>query len=103
MNTPSDATPRDPAQPVAPNDGPAQLKADLAEALRSNGQLQSRLKAAETELVKTKAQNKSDSKLIKDLSTERAVLSQKVRDRDEEIKGKAKLLEVCHGLNLRRY
>ncbi|KAL3417746.1 Autophagy protein 16 [Phlyctema vagabunda] len=75
------------------NDGNPQLRADLAGALRSNGQLQSRVKAAETELAKIKAQHRADTKLIRDLSNERAVLAQKVRDRDEEIRGKAKLLE----------
>jgi hypothetical protein len=66
----------------------------LAEALRSNGQLQARTKAAEAELVKLKAKSKSDRKLIEDLSKERAFLSQKLKDRDEELRGKTKLLDV---------
>jgi hypothetical protein len=76
------------------NDGSAQVRKDLAEALRSNGQLQSRTKAAEADLVKLKAKSKADSKLIEDLSKERGYLSQKLRDRDEELRGKAKLLDV---------
>lgn len=71
------------------------MRADLAEALRSNGQLQSRIKTAEAELARTRAQNISDRKMIKDLTAQRTLISQKVRDRDEEIKGKAKLLDVC--------
>ena len=73
----------------------AQLRSDLAEALRSNGQFQSRLKAAEDELEKLRVKTKVDSKAIKDLYAERSVLVTKVKDRDEELKGKAKLLEVC--------
>jgi hypothetical protein len=70
------------------------MRSDLAEALRSKGQLQSRLKAAEAELERVKTKNKSDTRLIKDLSGERVVLITKVRDRDEELRGKAKLLDV---------
>jgi Autophagy protein 16 (ATG16) len=62
--------------------------------LRSHGQLQSRNKVAEAELVRLKAKSKSDAKLIEDLSRERAFLSQKLKDRDEELRGKAKLLDV---------
>lgn len=88
------SVPKDPAQPSIPNDGNAQLRSDLAEALRSNGALQARIKVAEAELVKLRAKTKSDTKIIEDLTKERAVLSQKVRDRDEELRGKARFLEV---------
>lgn len=71
-----------------------QLKSDLAEALRSKGQCESRLKAAENELDKLRLKNKTDTKLVKELYAERAVLQTKVKDRDEELRGKAKLLEV---------
>ncbi|KAI9733202.1 MAG: hypothetical protein M1818_007320 [Claussenomyces sp. TS43310] len=74
-------------------DGISQLRSDLAEALRSKGQLQSRLKVAEEEIQRSRLKIKSDAKLIKELSTERILLNTKVRDRDEELKGKAKLLE----------
>jgi Autophagy protein 16 (ATG16) len=78
----------------AANDGTAQIRAELAEALRSNGQLHARTKIAEAELGKLKAKSKSDGKLIEDLSKERAFLSQKLKDRDEELRGKTKLLDV---------
>lgn len=42
-----------------------------------------------------RAKAKTDTKLVQDLTKERAVLAQKVRDRDEELKGKAKFLVVC--------
>lgn len=73
-----------------------QLKSDLAEALRAKGQLQSRLKVAEDELVKLRLKSKTDTKIIKDLYAERGALIIKVRDRGEELKGKAKLLEVSN-------
>jgi phage host-nuclease inhibitor protein Gam len=62
--------------------------------LRSNGQLQSRIKTAEAELVKLRAQRKLDVKAIGDLSKERVYLVQKLKDRDEELRGKTKLLDV---------
>jgi len=89
-----DSKPRDPAAPAASTEGTAQIRSDLAETLRSNGQLQSRIKIAEAELVKLRAKGKSDGKLIDELSRERASFAQKVKDRDEELKGKAKLLDV---------
>jgi hypothetical protein len=58
-----------------------------------------RIKAAEAELVKLRAKTKSDTKTIEDLTKERAVLIQKVRDRDEELRGKARFLEVSDILN----
>jgi ABC-type phosphate transport system auxiliary subunit len=72
----------------------SQLRLELAEALRSQGQLQARVKAAEDELdtLRTKARN--DSVAIRTLGSERNVLLTKVRDRDEELRGKSKLVEV---------
>jgi Autophagy protein 16 (ATG16) len=87
-------TARDSITSPVVGDGSAQLRSDLAEALRSRGQLQLRLKMAEDELEKLKLKNKSDAKLIGDLSSERVILLTKVKDRDEELKGKTKLLEV---------
>jgi len=72
---------------------PAHLKRDLAEALRSKGQLQGRLKSAEEELQKLKIKTAADAKLIRSLVSEKTTLVTKVRDRDEELRGKAKLLE----------
>lgn len=82
------------AKDAALDSGSAQLKIDLAEALRAKGQLQSRLKIAEEELERNKTKMKADTRLIKELFSDRAALAIKVKDRDEELKGKAKLLEV---------
>jgi hypothetical protein len=70
------------------------MKRDLAEALRSNNSLQSRLKNAESEVVRLRTKTKQDAKTLDTLNRERTLLSQRTRDRDEELKGKAKLLDV---------
>ncbi|CAK7216505.1 autophagy protein 16, interacts with Atg12p-Atg5p [Sporothrix eucalyptigena] len=71
----------------------AQLRVDLAEALRSQGKFQSRLKAAEEELETLRAKARNDAKSIRTLTTERNALTIKVRDRDEELREKSKLVE----------
>jgi len=86
-------TPRESTVPSTTGDVAAQLRRDLAEALRSRGQLQSRLKLAEEDLETLRLKSKLDTKIIKDFAAERAVLVVKVKDRDEELRGKAKLLE----------
>ena len=70
------------------------MKVELAEALRAKGQLQSRLKSAEDSRDELRVRVKADEKLIKQLQAERSILSVKVRDRDEELRGKAQLLVV---------
>jgi hypothetical protein len=72
----------------------AQLRVDLAEALRSQGKFQSRLKTAEEELESLRTKTKSDVRIIRSLTAERNALQIKVRDRDEELRGKSKLVEV---------
>ncbi|KAL7626555.1 autophagy protein 16, interacts with Atg12p-Atg5p [Parahypoxylon ruwenzoriense] len=78
----------------------AQLRLDLAEALRSKGQLQSRLKAAEDELQKLRSKTKVDTKRVNDLTAERNSLLAKLKDRNEELAGKNKLLKDVQDDNL---
>ncbi|KAI0844934.1 autophagy protein 16 [Daldinia vernicosa] len=78
----------------------AQLRLDLAEALRSKGQLQSRLKAAEDELQKLRSKAKVDTKRINDLTAERNALTAKLKDRNEELAGKNKMLKDIQDENL---
>lgn len=96
LPTPKDPKPRETAQVQAPgtNDGTGPLRRDLAESLRSNGQLQARIKSAEAELVKLRTKSKTETRQIDDLSSERVYLAQKLKDRDEELRGKTKLLDV---------
>lgn len=89
-----------PATPAPANDGTAAIRRDLAETLRANGQLKSRVTTAERELLGLRAKTKTDTKLIEELSRERGMLSQKVKDRDEELKGKAKFLVVWHPIRM---
>ncbi len=72
----------------------ARLRLELAEALRPQGQLQTRLKAAEAELETLRTKTKNDARTIRILTNERNALQTKVRDRDEELRGKSKLVEV---------
>jgi hypothetical protein len=44
--------------------------------------------------VGLRAKTKSDTKIIEDLTRERALLAQKVKDRDEELKSKSKFIVV---------
>ncbi|KAK0124237.1 hypothetical protein ONS95_009212 [Cadophora gregata] len=92
----SDSKTRDSPKPTGTNEGTGQLRRDLAETLRSNGQLQTRIKNAEAELVKLRAKSKADTKQIEELSRDRSYLAQKLKDRDEELRGKTKLLDDVH-------
>lgn len=78
----------------------AQLRLDLAEALRSNGQLLVKFKSAAAELQKLQSKTKVDDKRIHDLAAERNTLTAKLRDRSEELVGKNRLLEDVQDDNL---
>jgi Spy/CpxP family protein refolding chaperone len=67
---------------------------DLSEAQRSRSELLEQLKKTTEELEKLKKKSALDSRKIADLAVERTQLQLKLRDRDEELRGKAKLLEV---------
>ncbi|KAK3375406.1 autophagy-related protein 16 [Podospora didyma] len=74
----------------------ARLRLDLAEALRGRGQFQTRLQAAEDELVRLRAKTAAESKLIRELTSERRTLMTKIRDREEELRGKTKMVADAH-------
>lgn len=85
------------AQPTesSTNDpGVAQLKQDLAEALRSKGVTEKRLRTSEEELMQLRAKHKADTKSIRDLTADRNSLTTKLKDREHELREKRKLLEV---------
>ncbi|CAD6443979.1 ef6db950-3900-4f70-b1f8-c998e9587f37 [Sclerotinia trifoliorum] len=67
-----------------------QLRASLAEALRSSSHFQSRLKTAENALQAIRTKSISESKQIEALTRERNIMERKIRDRDEELKAKTK-------------
>ena len=72
----------------------SKVRQDLSEAQRSRGLMETRLNSVTEELQRLKIKSSMDSKRIRELSKERAALTTGVRDRDEELRGKAKLLEV---------
>ena len=67
---------------------------DLSEAQRSKGVMQSRLDNISIELQTLKLQAQHDKRRNMELNSEKATLSIRMKDQDEELKGKAKLLEV---------
>lgn len=72
-----------------------QIRKDLTEAQHSRGELQARLIEA-TEVVKRlQSRLRTLDKRVIDLHAEKQILSTRLKDRDEELRGKAKLLEVC--------
>lgn len=56
--------------------------------------MESKLQSITDELQKLKIQSSLDANRIRELTKDRNTLTVRVRDRDEEIKGKTKLLEV---------
>lgn len=72
----------------------AMVRQDLVEAQRSRGEVETRLRAVTIELDKLQLKSKAESLRISELTAERIALSKKLRDRDEELQGKSKLLEV---------
>lgn len=69
------------------------LRSDLASAQQSRADLQSRLDATIKELTSLRTQSKKDTKRISQLSAEVTHLTVRLRDRDEELRGKSKLLD----------
>ncbi|KAK2035109.1 autophagy protein 16 [Colletotrichum zoysiae] len=83
------AAPTDPGADAAI----AQLQLQLAEALRSNGTLRDRAKAAEDEAQALRAKGKEDARKLRGLTAENAALTTKLRDREHELREKRKLVE----------
>ncbi|RWA07715.1 hypothetical protein EKO27_g7398 [Xylaria grammica] len=85
---------------MASSEGAAQLRCDLAEALRGRGRVQTRLKATETELATLRSKNRVDIKRISDLTAERNALTARVRDLNEELEKKKNFLKDVQDDNL---
>ncbi|PCG99564.1 Autophagy-related protein 16 [Penicillium occitanis (nom. inval.)] len=69
-------------------------RADLAAAQRSRSELQEQLTRTTAELDKLRSKTQQDSRRIASLEGERTHLTLRLKDRDEELRGKAKLLDV---------
>ena len=76
----------------------ARMRRDLSEAQRSRELMETRLQDVTEELKSQKIQISLDSKRIGELTKEKAVLTTRSKDRDEELRGKSKLLEVYYSV-----
>ncbi|KAL8944724.1 MAG: hypothetical protein Q9216_000293 [Gyalolechia sp. 2 TL-2023] len=83
-----------PGQASSDVDVLAKTRSDLSEAQRSRGIMQARLQDTTNDLQQLRLQSASDRKRLGELNSEKATLAVRIKDRDEELKGKAKLLEV---------
>jgi Autophagy protein 16 (ATG16) len=70
------------------------VRSDLGAAQRSRSQLQEHLSHTSAELEKSKKKSLQDGRRITALEGERVYLQTRLKDRDEELRGKAKLLDV---------
>ncbi|KAJ9491056.1 hypothetical protein VN97_g2190 [Penicillium thymicola] len=68
-------------------------RADLSQAQRSRSELQDRLDRVNTEVESLRKKSSQEGRRINALESERAQLKLRLKDRDAELKGKAKLLE----------
>lgn len=86
---------------------PAELlnitRADLSEAQRFRSELQEQLGRVTIEVESLRKKSTQQSRRISTLESERAQLQMRLRDRDAELKGKAKLLEVGDVLSLSKF
>ncbi|KAL8722945.1 MAG: hypothetical protein Q9225_000637 [Loekoesia sp. 1 TL-2023] len=80
---------------ASPNTGILEkTRTDLSEAQRSKAVMQSRLQDATNDLQQLKLQSARDRKRLDELTSDKATLTLRLKDRDEELKGKTKLLEL---------
>ncbi|KAG5665701.1 hypothetical protein KAF25_009826 [Fusarium avenaceum] len=89
----SGKTSTQPTEPSTNDPVVAQLKQDLAEALRSKGVTEKRLRSSEEELMQLRSKHKIDTKSIRDLTADRSSLTTRLKDREYELREKRKLIE----------
>jgi hypothetical protein len=92
--TKSGKTTAQPASPSTNDPGVAQLKQDLAEALRSKGVTEKRLRASEEELLQLRSKHKTNTRSIRDLTADKNSLTTRLKDREYELREKRKFIEV---------
>lgn len=85
--------PSTPPEP-SPQEILAVTRTELSEAQRSRSELQDRLTRTNIELEKLRKKGTQDTRRIGALENEVTRLQMRLKDRDEELKAKAKLLEV---------
>ncbi|KAH7308156.1 autophagy-related protein 16 [Stachybotrys elegans] len=80
-------------EPPKDDPGVAQLRLELAEALRSKGVAETRLRTAEEDLDKLRSKTKGDTRSLRELNSEVTSLTTRLKDREYELREKRKLLE----------
>lgn len=91
------------ARPESPSSNPgqlAQLRQDLSKAQSERAELQTRLDTTLRDLDTSKVKTKTDIKRIAQLNAGVNQLTVKLRDREEELRGKAKLIENVQDENV---
>ncbi|KAJ6102583.1 hypothetical protein N7486_005010 [Penicillium sp. IBT 16267x] len=89
----SGATTKNQTSDVSPTELLNTTRAELSQAQRFRSELQDKLKRVTTEVEKLRKKNTQDARRINALESERLLLNSRLKDRDEELRGKAKLLE----------
>ena len=75
--------------------GIQKVREDLIEAQQNRVELQGLMTKMTEDLFRLQVKSKSENRQVSELLVEKQSLAVKLRDRDEELRGKAKLLEVC--------
>ena len=90
------------SSPPPRHDSPSvtQMRQDLAKAQHERAELQSRLDATSSELEVLKSRSKQETRRVSQLTANVNQLTLKLRDRDEELRGKAKLVENVQDENV---
>ena len=88
------------ASPTTRPDSPSQMRRELSKAQQERAELQTRLDATVRELDTLKKKSKVDIKKINQLTANVTQLTMKLNDRDEELKGKAKLVKDVQDENV---
>ena len=96
-------------RPVSTDDsslsGPSfnEIKQDLVEAQRARSDLEANMGEMKREVERLRTASRMDGKALGELAAEKSSLLTRLRDRDEELKGKAKLLEVSSQIKRKRF
>ncbi|RMD40766.1 hypothetical protein DV735_g4354, partial [Chaetothyriales sp. CBS 134920] len=87
-----------PPRPESPS--VAEMRLDLARAQQERSELQRRLDLLTSDLDSLKTKSRKEAKKLVQTSAQVVHLTTKLRDRDEELKGKAKLVEQVQDENV---
>jgi hypothetical protein len=77
-----------------------QIRQDLAKSQQERSDIQIKLELVQKELDALKVKSKADARKLAQVSTTVSQLTTRIRDRDEELRGKAKLVESVQDENV---